>query len=90
MLLIAILFPAFAACVELTHTGGGLTSDVMASVISKLLPVTPPKDGVRDGSKLMRTVRLTGDYHGDVPLILPSYTRLILEGTISALPYKLR
>jgi hypothetical protein len=37
----------------------------------------------------MRTVRLSGAYHADVPLILPSYTRLILEGTIDALPYKL-
>ena len=71
------------------HTGGGLTSVVMDSVISKLPPVTPPKDGVRDGAKLMRTVHLSGDYQGDVPMILPSYTRLVLDGSITALPYKL-
>ena len=55
---------------EFSHTGGGPTSAVMASIISKLPPVTPPKDGVRDGGKLMRTVHLSGDYQGDVPLIL--------------------
>ena len=37
----------------------------------------------------MRTVRLSGTYQSDVPLILPSYTRLILDGSIYALPYKL-
>eukprot|EP01052_Picozoa_sp_SAG31_P031092 SAG31_NODE_3261_length_4483_cov_3.272582_3_plen_44_part_00 len=37
----------------------------------------------------MRTVRLTGDYQGDEPMILPSYTRLMLNGSITALPYAL-
>ena len=78
-----------AAATEYHHTGGGLTSAVMSSLISKLPPVTPPKSGVRDGARLMRTVRLSGDYQGDVSLILPSYTRLVLEGSISALPYQL-
>jgi hypothetical protein len=74
---------------SLSHSGGGLTSAVMASIISKLPVLPPPKPGVRSGERLMRTVRLSGAYHADVPLILPSYTRLILEGTIDALPYKL-
>ena len=60
----------------------------MSSIISKLPAVTPKKDGVRDDT-LMRTVRLTGDYRGDEPMILPSYTRLVLEGSITALPYSL-
>jgi hypothetical protein len=38
---------------------------------------------------MMRTVRLSGAYQADVPIILPSYTRLILDGSIDALPYKL-
>lgn len=71
-----------------THVGGGLTSAVMRSTISKLPPVTPPNDGVRDDS-LMRTVQLTGHYKGDEPLILPSYTRLVLDGSITALPHAL-
>jgi hypothetical protein len=37
----------------------------------------------------MRTVRLSGSYQADAPLILPSYTRLVLDGSIDALPYKL-
>jgi parallel beta-helix repeat protein len=73
---------------EYIHTGGGLTSAVMSSIISKLPVVTPPKDGVRDDS-LMRTVRLSGDYKGDEPLILPSFTRLVLNGSMTALPYAL-
>ena len=73
---------------EYYHSGGGLTSTVMASIIAKLPPVTPPKSGVRDDT-LMRTVRLSGAYKSDVPLILPSYTRLILDGSMDALPYKL-
>ena len=73
---------------EFRHRGGGLTSDVMASIISKLPPLTPPA-GVRDGDALMRTVRLTGAYEADVPLILPSYTRLVVDGTMDALPYRL-
>eukprot|EP01048_Picozoa_sp_COSAG05_P015989 COSAG05_NODE_2000_length_3723_cov_3.494757_1_plen_167_part_00 len=77
-----------AAVGKYTHAGGGLTSIVMSSIISKLPPVTPPKDGVR-GDTLMRTVRLSGDYQGDAPLILPSYTRVVLEGSIAALPYAL-
>ena len=75
--------------VEYSHSGGGLTSTVMASVIAKLPQVTPPKSGVRDGDTLMRTVRLSGAYQADVPLILPSYTRLILDGSMDALPYQL-
>lgn len=75
---------------EHAHTGGGPTSVVMRTLISKLPPVPPPPDGVRDGDKLMRTVRLTGDYQADAPLILPSYTRLVLNGTITAQPYKLQ
>lgn len=71
------------------HRGGGLTSDVMASIISRLPPVTPPTSGVRDGDELMRTVRLSGAYLADVPIVLPSYTRLVLDGTMDALPYKL-
>eukprot|EP01043_Picozoa_sp_COSAG02_P033419 COSAG02_NODE_2279_length_9234_cov_37.573071_7_plen_647_part_00 len=72
------------------HSGGGLTSAVMDSIISKLPPVTPPPNsGLRDGKQLMRTVHLTGAYQADVPLILPSYTRLVLDGSIDALPYKL-
>ena len=79
---------AGAVAEEYTHFGGGLTSVVMSSIISKLPPVTPPKDGVR-GDSLMRTVRLTGAYRGDVPMILPSFTRLVLNGSITALPYAL-
>ena len=79
---------AAVAAEEHTHRGGGLTSDVMASIISKLPPLTPPA-GVRDGDALMRTVRLTGAYEADAPLILPSYTRLVLDGTMDALPYRL-
>ena len=75
---------------EYRHSGGGLTSVVMDTIISKLPPPpTPPKSGVRSGEALMRTVRLSGAYQADVPLILPSYTRLILDGSIDALPYKL-
>eukprot|EP01043_Picozoa_sp_COSAG02_P053915 COSAG02_NODE_6025_length_3866_cov_3.783913_3_plen_163_part_00 len=73
---------------EYAHVGGGLTSTVMSSIISKLPPVTPPNDGVR-GDTLMRTVRLTGDYQGDETIILPSFTRLVLDGSITALPYSL-
>ena len=73
---------------EYVHFGGGLTSTVMSSIISKLPPVTPPKDGVRDDT-MMRTVRLTGDYQGDETIILPSFTRLVLDGSITALPYSL-
>eukprot|EP01047_Picozoa_sp_COSAG01_P098823 COSAG01_NODE_28946_length_649_cov_0.529091_1_plen_40_part_10 len=40
----------------------------MASIVSKLPPVSPPTNGVRDGDKLMRTVRLSGDYRSDVPI----------------------
>ena len=61
----------------------------MASIISKLPPVTANSSGVRDGEQLMRTVRLSGDYQADVPLLLPSFTRLVLDGTITAVPYKL-
>lgn len=61
----------------------------MASIVSKLPPVSPPTNGVRDGDKLMRTVRLSGDYRSDVPIILPSFTRLVLDGSMRALPYKL-
>ena len=74
---------------EYRHSGGGLTSAVMASIIAKLPAVTPPKSGVREGDRLMRIVRLSGAYQADVPIILPSYTRLILDGSIDALPYKL-
>ena len=74
---------------EFRHRGGGLTSDVMASIISKLPPVTTNSSGVRDARQLMRTVRLSGDYQADVPLLLPSFTRLVLDGTITAVPYKL-
>jgi hypothetical protein len=73
---------------EYQHTGGGLTSVVMDSIISKLPPVHPNSSGVR-GDSLMRTVRLSGDYQADVPLILPSFTRLVLDGSIAAVPYKL-
>jgi len=86
VLLLAQIVPSSAN--EYRHTGGGLTSVVMASIISMLPPVTPPKAGVRPGS-LMHTVRLCGAYQADVPLVLPSYTRLILNGTMDALPYKL-
>lgn len=75
---------------EWRHSGGGLTSVVMATIVDKLPPVSPPASGVRDGNRLMRTIRLSGNYRGDVPLVLPSYTRLVLEGSISALPYRLR
>ena len=74
---------------EYRHTGGGPTSAVMRTIISKLPAVTPPSSGVRDGGALMRTVRLTGAYSADVPLVLPSYTRLVLEGSITAVPYQL-
>ena len=80
---------AAVAAEEHTHRGGGLTSGVMASIISKLPPVTANSSGVRDGKQLMRTVRLSGDYQADVPLLLPSFTRLVLDGTITAVPYKL-
>eukprot|EP01052_Picozoa_sp_SAG31_P031091 SAG31_NODE_3261_length_4483_cov_3.272582_2_plen_108_part_00 len=36
-----------AVAKEYTHVGGGLTSAVMSSIISKLPPVAPPTDGVR-------------------------------------------
>ena len=92
---VALLLPPLLSCAvegqgaaEYHHRGGGLTSAVMASIISKLPPLTPPA-GVRDGDALMRTVRLTGAYEADVPLILPSYTRLVLDGTMDALPYRL-
>eukprot|EP01051_Picozoa_sp_SAG22_P028099 SAG22_NODE_9749_length_572_cov_0.619450_1_plen_112_part_01 len=71
---------------EYRHSGGGLTSAVMASIVSKLPPVSPPTNGVRYGDKLMRTVRLSGDYRSDVPIILPSFTRLVLDGSMRALP----
>ena len=75
---------------ELMHKGGGLTSEVMRSTISKLPPPPAPSpSGVNDGSKLMRTVHLEGDYEADVPLIIPSYVRLVLNGSITALPYQL-
>jgi hypothetical protein len=80
---------AARSAAEYRHSGGGLTSVVMASIISKLPPVSPPTDGVRDGDKLMRTVRLSGAYQSDVPIILPSFTRLVLDGSMEALPYKL-
>ena len=77
---------AARSAAEYRHSGGGLTSVVMASIISKLPPVSPPTDGVRDGDKLMRTVRLSGAYQSDVPIILPSFTRLVLDGSMEALP----
>ena len=92
---VALLLPPLLWCAaegrgaEYRPRGGGLTSTVMASIISKLPPLTPPATGVRDGDALMRTVRLTGAYEADVPLILPSYTRLVLDGTMDALPYRL-
>ena len=88
VLLHALLQAAGAATAmasEYRHSGGGLTSVVMDTIISKLPPPpTPPKSGVRSGEALMRTVRLSGAYQADVPLILPSYTRLILDGSIDA------
>lgn len=87
---IAVVVATTAAAEEYRHTGGGLSSNVMRTIISKLPPITPPTTGVRDGGKLMRTVHLQGHYMGDVPLVLPSYTRLVLNGTMSALPYTLR
>ena len=45
---------ADAAAEEYTHFGGGLTSVVMSSIISRLPPVTPPKDGVRGDSLMGR------------------------------------
>ena len=62
----------------------------MSSVISKLPPMTPGGSGVREGSELMRTVHLRGDYQADVPLLLPSYTRLVLNGSITAVADTLR
>lgn len=53
---------ALSGTMEFRHSGGGLSSNVMRTVIAKLPPVTPPASGVRDGEKLMRTVRLSGDY----------------------------
>ncbi len=88
LLLDNMCFGAWAA-EEYAHVGGGLTSAVMSSIISKLPIVTPAStDGVRD-DRLMRTVRLNGNYQGDQPMILPSYTRLVLNGSITALPYAL-
>ena len=93
LLLLHVSVPLLSSAVEekaeYCHSGGGLTSFIMASIISKLPPLTPPASGVRDGDTLMRTVRLTGAYKADVPLILPSYTRLVLNGTMDALPYRL-
>jgi hypothetical protein len=90
-LLPAALLVSSTAATEYSHRGGGLTSAVMASVIGKLPPVKPPSGvAVHSGSELMRTVRLSGDYRADVPLVLPSYTRLILDGSIAAIPYTLR
>jgi len=87
----ALLLPALGAADDAYHhSGGGLTSVVMASIISKLPPVKPPTAGaVRDGDTMMRTVRLSGAYEADVPIILPSFTRLVLEGSMDALPYRL-
>ena len=70
---------AAVAAEEHTHRGGGLTSGVMASIISKLPPVTTNSSGgLYDGKQLMRTVRLSGDYQADVPLLLPSFTCIAL------------
>eukprot|EP01052_Picozoa_sp_SAG31_P010918 SAG31_NODE_607_length_13606_cov_11.366699_14_plen_390_part_00 len=91
LLLLVLVCPVHALMLprlDHWHSGGGLTSVVQESIISKLPPVTPPTTGVRSG-KLMRTVHLSGAYQADVPLILPSYTRLILDGSMDALPYKL-
>ena len=63
------------------HAGGGLTSIVVRDVISKLPPVTPPHDGVRDGSKLMRTVHLIGDYQV-LPLCALSLSLCSLSDTL--------
>ena len=70
------------------HTGGGLTSIVMRDVISKLPPVTPPHDGVRDGSKLMRTVYLIGDYQVlPTVLSLPGVALCALSHTVLPLSH---
>ena len=62
MLWVLTLINAHSTPEQYHHTGGGPTSVVMRDVISKLPPVQPNVNGVRDGDKLMRTVTLNGDY----------------------------
>lgn len=71
-----------ASAFTVEHMGGGLTSVVMRDVISKLPPTPKPEGPIHNGTQLMRSVRLHGDYFADVPIVLPSYTRLVLEGSM--------
>lgn len=65
------------------HTGGGLISEVMETIISKLPFIPRPNATVINGTKLMRQVHLHGDYKADVTLVLPSYVTVFLEGTLT-------
>ena len=67
----------------LRHTGGGLISSVMADIIDKLPYIPRPPGHVINGTKLMRRVHLSGDYKADVPLVLPSYVTVFLDGSIT-------
>ena len=66
----------------LNHQGGGLTSTVMREIVRKLPPAPEPTGPIRNATLLMRTINLAGDYLADVPIVLPSYTRLVLNGTM--------
>ena len=55
----------------------------MASVLSKLPPLHP-SGPIYNATQLVRTVKLSGHYQADVVLPLPSYTRLVLDGTLTA------
>ena len=65
------------------HSGGGMISTVMAEIIDKLPPVPKPTSPLINGTLLMRDVHLSGDYQADTTLILPSYTTVHLEGSIT-------
>jgi parallel beta-helix repeat protein len=71
---------------QYSHFGGGLISVIMRDIVGKL-PVAPAPGGpVKNGTALVRTVHLSGDYHADVVLKLPPYTRLVLNGSLRATP----
>jgi hypothetical protein len=85
LLLAAVGAAGAQSPLTLEHSGGGPISAVMASVISKLPPLEPTGP-VKNATKLVRTVKLSGHYTADVVLRLPSYTRLQLDGSLTATP----
>ena len=66
-----------------SSSAGGPISHVVASVLSKLPPLHP-SGPIYNATQLVRTVKLSGHYQADVVLPLPSYTRLVLDGTLTA------